>query len=177
MLHKDSTINDGIHIVHAWEVADAAALAAIVPGASDVGKIARQLDTGKFYILENESPVTWQELGGGSGGAPPVEGWHFFDDPGEPAFENGFVNFDAAGKAGFYKNDDRVYMRGIIKGAVGSHIATLPAGYRPVRDCRFATVCNGAYGSLYVSPAGWFNFESGASNDWGVIDVVSFRVS
>lgn len=66
MLHKDAGVSDGIHVVQSWEVADAAALAAIVPAASDVGRIARQLDTGKFHILENHSPIVWQELGGSS---------------------------------------------------------------------------------------------------------------
>jgi hypothetical protein len=59
MLHKDVTVTEGIHILHAWSVADAAALAALVPVAADVGKVARQADTGVFYVLKNNSPVTW----------------------------------------------------------------------------------------------------------------------
>ena len=65
MLHGNAIPSDGIHVVQSWEVTDAAARLAIVPVAADVGKVCRQLDTNKFYILESESPVTWQELGGG----------------------------------------------------------------------------------------------------------------
>jgi hypothetical protein len=67
MLHKNATPSDGIHVVQSWEVADEATRLVMVPVAADVGKVCRQLDTGKFYILESDSPITWQELGGGSG--------------------------------------------------------------------------------------------------------------
>ena len=64
MLHGNAIPSDGIHVVQSWEVADAAARLALVLVAADVGKVCRQLDTNKFYILENHSPVTWQGLGG-----------------------------------------------------------------------------------------------------------------
>lgn len=63
MLHKDITVAKGNHIIHAWEVADAAARAALVLVAADRGKVALQLDTQKFYILEDDSPATWALLG------------------------------------------------------------------------------------------------------------------
>lgn len=61
MIHQNATVNDGIHIVHAWAPADAAALAAITVAAGDVGKIAFQADTKAFYILIDTTP-TWKPL-------------------------------------------------------------------------------------------------------------------
>ncbi|WCD44270.1 hypothetical protein Tiera_014 [Polaromonas phage Tiera] len=60
--HGDLTILQGIHSVQAWEVADAAARAAVVPGPADVGKILRQLDTDSFYLLEDSGPAKWNNL-------------------------------------------------------------------------------------------------------------------
>lgn len=58
-IHSEQTVSDGIHIAHALEFADAAARTSYFATAADVGKIARQLDTGKYYILEDDSPLTW----------------------------------------------------------------------------------------------------------------------
>jgi len=71
MLHKNALPNtDDIHVIHNWEVADAAALAALAVSASDVGKVARQLDTDDYYILKNSIP-TWSKINLGIPAAPP----------------------------------------------------------------------------------------------------------
>jgi hypothetical protein len=59
-LHRDWTVVDGVHVVQGWEVADAAARAALVLTAADVGRVCRQLDTGRFYILTDDVPATWE---------------------------------------------------------------------------------------------------------------------
>lgn len=61
MLHKDTLLGD-VHSVHFWEVADAAALTALVPVAADVGKIAFQLDTRDYYILANNTGPVWKQI-------------------------------------------------------------------------------------------------------------------
>jgi hypothetical protein len=66
MLHKNAPLGD-MHPIHNWEVADAAALAALVVTASDIGKVARQLDTEAYYILTDDSPLTWIALLASSG--------------------------------------------------------------------------------------------------------------
>lgn len=58
MLHKDALASD-IHIVHNWAVADAAALAALVPIAGDNGKVAWQQDNNTFYVLADYVAPTW----------------------------------------------------------------------------------------------------------------------
>lgn len=66
-MSKHSTLTGAsIHVLHAFTYADAAARAAASLTETDVGKVARQTDTGAFYVLKNHSPLTWQELGGGA---------------------------------------------------------------------------------------------------------------
>lgn len=57
------------HIVQAYEFADAAArtgAAGILP--ADVGRIARQLDDESFWILKDDSPLTWSRVDNGGVG-------------------------------------------------------------------------------------------------------------
>lgn len=61
MFHKNILAADNHHIV-SWFVADAAALAALVPVAADLGRVAFQQDTGTFYILQDDSPVVWKSI-------------------------------------------------------------------------------------------------------------------
>jgi hypothetical protein len=58
MLHKNIPLGE-IHYIHNWEVADAAALAALVPIESDRGKLAWQLDTNEFFFLANHVGPVW----------------------------------------------------------------------------------------------------------------------
>lgn len=61
-LHKNITYVDG-HIAHSLTFADAAARAAYSATSADVGRIAQQLDTLAFYILTDDSPLTWSAMG------------------------------------------------------------------------------------------------------------------
>lgn len=70
-LHSKQTVADGIHIIQAFEYANAAArtgAAGLLP--ADIGKVARQLDDDSFWVLINDAPVTWAELAMPGGGAP-----------------------------------------------------------------------------------------------------------
>lgn len=65
-LHRDVALGER-HPAHNWEYADAAARTAatgFVP--ADVGKWARQLDNNTFWVLTDDSPVTWASVGGSS---------------------------------------------------------------------------------------------------------------
>lgn len=61
MLHKNALVGDR-HAVHDWEVADATALAALVPLSTDVGKIAKVASPLGFYILANHTGPVWHKL-------------------------------------------------------------------------------------------------------------------
>lgn len=58
MLHKNIPLGD-IHYIHNWEVANAAALAALTPTAADRGKLVWKLDTNEFFFLANHVGPVW----------------------------------------------------------------------------------------------------------------------
>jgi len=59
MLHGNAT---GIHRINAWDVADAAALAALSLAAADVGKMAYQTDINRYFILSDNVGPVWMML-------------------------------------------------------------------------------------------------------------------
>lgn len=66
-LHRTLNQSEG-HVAHSLEYADATART----GASgltsvDIGRLARQLDDGSFWILLDDSPLTWNEIADPSG--------------------------------------------------------------------------------------------------------------
>jgi hypothetical protein len=58
MLHKNILAAD-MHILHSFTVADEAARLALVPTATDVGKLVWQQDNNTFWIIIDESPLTF----------------------------------------------------------------------------------------------------------------------
>lgn len=63
MLHSNATVGN-IHPAHNWAVADATARSALVPVLADVGKLCWQQNDGSLWILSDDSPVTWMQVGG-----------------------------------------------------------------------------------------------------------------
>lgn len=61
-----------IHRIANWEVADAAARAALTPLSTDVGKVAWQLDDDSLWLLTDDDPVTWVGINSGDVGAGAV---------------------------------------------------------------------------------------------------------
>ena len=61
MLHKNITAGD-LHYIQQWEPADSTARLALSVVPADVGKVARQLDTNVFYLLMDDSPMTWADI-------------------------------------------------------------------------------------------------------------------
>ncbi len=77
------------------------------------------------------------------------EPWHIVGNAGEPAFENGWINYDIVTEPGaqFYKFLDRCIIRGAIKdGTLDVAAFTLPATYLPADDLHFP--CLAVKGSL-----------------------------
>lgn len=64
--HRDAISGD-IHVIHQFTYANAAARLAAVLSSTDIGKVARQTDNETYWILKDDSPLTWQQLGAGSG--------------------------------------------------------------------------------------------------------------
>jgi len=66
--HSAQTVSDGIHIAHAFSFANSTARLAASVTAADVGKIAQQTDDNSFWILVDNSPVTWSQIDSGTTG-------------------------------------------------------------------------------------------------------------
>lgn len=111
---------------------------------------------------------------------PDSEAWRVVGAVGQPAFQNGWVNFGGGEPAlSFYKDPlGIVRIRGLIKsGAVNSVVFTLPVGYRPNiggGSIRFACMATGALSQCYVNAAGSVVMFSGSNTDVD-LSVISFR--
>jgi hypothetical protein len=93
-----------------------------------------------------------------------------------PAFQNGWLNYDAFyNQAGYYRDtSNRVYLRGLVRtGTANTTIFTLPSGYRPVRRELFCVMSNGAIARVDVLIDGQVLMMSG-SNVWISLDRISF---
>jgi hypothetical protein len=64
MLHENITVGD-VHYIQNWSVADNTARDALSVAAADVGKVCQVTGTSSYYILTDDSPMTWQLIGSG----------------------------------------------------------------------------------------------------------------
>lgn len=99
-----------------------------------------------------------------------VEDWHEVGSGGgEPAFENGWVNYGSVeATAAFYKDPwGRVHIKGLVKtGTINTTIFTLPVDYRPPANLIFNTQSNNVSARLNTTLAGVVSGTNGSSNLW-----------
>lgn len=92
---------------------------------------------------------------------------------GQPAFQNSWVNYDAATFRGArYWKDPMgiVWVEGLIKsGTIGTTVFEFPAGYRPGVALRFETITNSGIGYFDVAATGNLVAQSGG-NTWFAIN-------
>ncbi|KKM86624.1 hypothetical protein LCGC14_1277110 [marine sediment metagenome] len=97
--------------------------------------------------------------------------WREVGDPGEPTFENSWVNYGAPwDTAAFYKDAAGiVHLKGLIKsGTINQAAFTLPVGYRPKANVQVGILSNNAIGRMIISADGLVSATSG-NNAWFVI--------
>ncbi len=108
--------------------------------------------------------------------------WHAVGGSGEPAFQNGWVNYGQR-PAMFYKDAAGVvHLTGLVKsGTIGTTAFTLPAGYRPSTTvgaaslCRFVCVTSPlAAGVVQIYGEGYVELTTG-SNIYYDLSGISFR--
>ena len=93
--------------------------------------------------------------------------WHEVGDDGEPDFGTNWDNAAGNETVGFLKTEENtVFLKGVATRSSGAVITifTLPVGYRPGLNRRFAVTANSAFGQVRVlSPAsGAVNLVTGA---------------
>lgn len=90
--------------------------------------------------------------------------WHEIGAAGEPAFQNGWVNWGGGdATAAFKRLGGVVYIKGTIKSGVAGTFFTLPVGYRPAKSHYFSAASNGGYAEASISSAGDVIFGVGSS--------------
>ena len=91
-----------------------------------------------------------------------------------PTFTNSWVNFGGTREtAGYYKDRDRVYLKGSIKnGTLSTAAFTLPSGYRPAADLVFS---RGTLGAVVIGSNGAVTIVYSANTDVP-LDGIGFRV-
>jgi len=71
--HSRQTVTTGNHIIQSLEYADSSARTGATGLTSDdIGRVAHQLDNDTFWILVDNSPVTWREVGSSMSGFVPT---------------------------------------------------------------------------------------------------------
>jgi hypothetical protein len=116
----------------------------------------------------------------------PASDWHYIGDPGEPAFQNGWVNYDTAShndatyQHAAYRRDVNgiIHLTGLVKnGTIGLPIFTLSGTNCPWFYQALPVISNNALARLtvqYVTPTCGVWAETG-SNVWVSLDGISFR--
>lgn len=107
------------------------------------------------------------------------EDWHVVGDVGEPAFENGWVNYGGGWTtAAFFKDAyGIVHLKGLVKnGTADTVIFTLPVGYRPSETMHLPTVSNETANdsTLNIVPDGTVKQRTGGQSYFS-LDHITFR--
>lgn len=100
------------------------------------------------------------------------EGWNNVGDSGQPAFQNGWVNYGGGWDVlSFRKISNIVHIKGVVKsGTVGQIIFTLPEGYRPDQNRIKSAVSATGECRVDVYSSGAFVINTGGSNVFTSID-------
>lgn len=109
---------------------------------------------------------------------PTVEPVHQVGDSGEPAFQNGWVNYSSLfNPAAFWKDPwGVVHLRGLVKdGTINTTIFTLPAGYRPEYQQLFVALEESTLGRVDVLADGQVQMKQGVGTNWLSLDGMTFR--
>lgn len=118
---------------------------------------------------------------GGSVSFPGNPSFHLIGHEGEPAFENGWVNWGAPNfDAGYWKDPfGFVHLQGVIQsGTVGSAAFTLPPGLRPALTAGpFIVLSNGAAGRVDVTADGAVTPISPSSNAYVSLHGIYFKTA
>ena len=102
---------------------------------------------------------------------------HRVGGPGEPAFQNGWVNYDPNfSPAGFWKDPwGTVHLSGLVKdGTFNAAMFTLPVGYRPEYGELFGVENSGGHARIDVNPNGVVN-PVGGSSGYVQLSGITFR--
>lgn len=95
-----------------------------------------------------------------------------------PTLLNSWTNYGGDyDTAGYYKDKDRVFLQGLIKGGtVGAVAFTLPVGYRPAKRKIFVVNANNTFGRVDVLSNGNVYIDAMCSNSYVSLENINFRI-
>lgn len=113
----------------------------------------------------------------------PDTAWHYVGQAGQPAFENGWSNYDTAWQPIRYRKDALGYVtiEGLAKGGTNNTIFTLPVGFRvaqtPVggQGLIFAVAATDAFGRIDVKLDGKVTKGSAGANGYVSLSGIRFK--
>lgn len=108
------------------------------------------------------------------------EAWHEIGATGEPAFQNGWVNYSSGYATLAFMKDSLgfVTVKGFIKSGTitaGTTIFTLPAGYRPAKNMYYVTSMPASFGQLQMTSAGELQAATAINSTWTAIPYIRFK--
>ena len=111
--------------------------------------------------------------------AVPDTTWREIGATNQPAFLNGWLNYDVTYNSAAFRKDalGYVHLKGLVRsGGVGSDIFVLPVGYRPALRAIFAglNASNNAVGRIDVLPTGNISPQL-TSNSWVSLEGITFK--
>lgn len=95
-----------------------------------------------------------------------------------PTFTNSWSNYGSDyDTAAYYKDKDRVFLQGLIKGGtVGTSAFTLPSGYRPKKRKIFTVNSGNSFGRVDILTNGNVLIDGICSNSYVSLEGISFRI-
>jgi microcystin-dependent protein len=110
-------------------------------------------------------------------GSNTMDTWHLVGTAGEPAFQNGYVNYGGGFAACGFRRfpDGKVKLKGLVNGPGASAVIfTLPPGYRPPGETKLNVVqTNSVVGRVDVAATGEVGVSVGTSG-WVSLDNIEF---
>lgn len=111
--------------------------------------------------------------------------WHYVGAAGEPAFQNGWTNYDASNysSTAFWKDPfGIVHIKGFVRsGTLSAAAFTLPAGYRPALALHLPAAANGAYATTRIggeisgiTGIGIGEVQPSVNNTWYSLEAITF---
>jgi hypothetical protein len=106
--------------------------------------------------------------------------WHEVGAAGEPAFQNGWMNYIGAAQwetLAFRVNSEGwVFFKGLLQQGTASPIFTLPPAYRPWKIVYFPALSwNGQVAYIYINVDGTVNYNlMGGTNQWLMLSMVRY---
>jgi hypothetical protein len=127
-----------------------------------VGGIADDIQA-NFDVLKNQFPLGRRHM--------QIESPHIVGAAGEPAFQNGWVNWGLGYEVTRFWKDPMgiVRIEGLVTaGGLGTTIFTLPAGYRPANRLIFVNYSDTGAGRVDVTSAGDVIHTAGGNNYYSI---------